>query len=376
MSLVTRCPVCSTLFKVVPDQLRLSEGWVRCGQCGDVFDAMAQMLPQAQSTGLQPVVGGAPVAAPRAALAPPPEAHAETVPVPLQASAPPPAPDESVFASADEPIGEEPSGSSWPERSAGDDEASVSSAVAPPVAAQVPAPPAAPILPMARTEAPPTAPLPPPQPAWPALELDSPAEPEPEPEPPAMIRIAEAAPAAAEPSASEATPSFVAAAERRAFWASTPMRLLLGLLALLLLAGLAAQVAIGQRDWLAAREPRTIPWLQALCQPLGCTLRPYRRIEALIIDSSSFNRTGPSSFRLSATVRNTAPLPVASPALELTLTDAQDQALIRRVLSAEELGMPPALAARGEFTGALGLSVDAGGSGPAVVGYRLLAFYP
>ena len=33
MSLITRCPACGTMFKVVPDQLRISEGWVRCGHC-------------------------------------------------------------------------------------------------------------------------------------------------------------------------------------------------------------------------------------------------------------------------------------------------------------------------------------------------------
>ena len=39
MSLITRCPACATMFKVVPDQLRVSDGWVRCGQCNEVFDA-------------------------------------------------------------------------------------------------------------------------------------------------------------------------------------------------------------------------------------------------------------------------------------------------------------------------------------------------
>ena len=39
MALITRCPSCATLFKVVPDQLRISGGWVRCGQCKQVFDA-------------------------------------------------------------------------------------------------------------------------------------------------------------------------------------------------------------------------------------------------------------------------------------------------------------------------------------------------
>ncbi|MDA7417907.1 DUF3426 domain-containing protein [Xenophilus arseniciresistens] len=39
MSLVTRCPACATTFKVVRDQLRISDGWVRCGRCSEVFDA-------------------------------------------------------------------------------------------------------------------------------------------------------------------------------------------------------------------------------------------------------------------------------------------------------------------------------------------------
>ena len=39
MSYTTRCPACGTMFKVVPDQLKISDGWVRCGHCADVFDA-------------------------------------------------------------------------------------------------------------------------------------------------------------------------------------------------------------------------------------------------------------------------------------------------------------------------------------------------
>lgn len=46
MSMITRCPGCQTLFKVVPDQLRISEGWVRCGQCDAIFDASLHLLQQ------------------------------------------------------------------------------------------------------------------------------------------------------------------------------------------------------------------------------------------------------------------------------------------------------------------------------------------
>ena len=42
--LATRCPACSTVFRVVPDQLRVSEGWVRCGRCAEVFDATESLV--------------------------------------------------------------------------------------------------------------------------------------------------------------------------------------------------------------------------------------------------------------------------------------------------------------------------------------------
>ena len=37
-------PHCATAFKVVADQLRISDGWVRCGQCKEVFDASEHLL--------------------------------------------------------------------------------------------------------------------------------------------------------------------------------------------------------------------------------------------------------------------------------------------------------------------------------------------
>jgi predicted Zn finger-like uncharacterized protein len=58
MSLKTRCPACETVFKIVPDQLKVSSGWVRCGRCAEVFDAAshaaasddASPWPQSKST--------------------------------------------------------------------------------------------------------------------------------------------------------------------------------------------------------------------------------------------------------------------------------------------------------------------------------------
>ena len=67
MSQITRCPSCATSFKVVADQLRISEGWVRCGKCAEIFDAAAHlqappsMLPGVSLTDVRPPP--APVAA-------------------------------------------------------------------------------------------------------------------------------------------------------------------------------------------------------------------------------------------------------------------------------------------------------------------------
>jgi len=44
MSLATRCTHCGTIFKVVQDQLKVSEGWVRCGRCNEVFNALPTLF--------------------------------------------------------------------------------------------------------------------------------------------------------------------------------------------------------------------------------------------------------------------------------------------------------------------------------------------
>jgi predicted Zn finger-like uncharacterized protein len=44
MDLIACCPACRTRYKLVPDQLRISDGWVRCGQCDEIFDASQQMV--------------------------------------------------------------------------------------------------------------------------------------------------------------------------------------------------------------------------------------------------------------------------------------------------------------------------------------------
>ncbi|MDD0840043.1 DUF3426 domain-containing protein [Curvibacter sp. HBC61] len=168
---------------------------------------------------------------------------------------------------------------------------------------------------------------------------------------------------------------FLKRARHAAFWRQTWVRVSLVALCLLASAGLALQVVWHERDRLAATEPLLKPWLQTLCQSLGCELAPLRRIEPWLIESSSFNKTRGENYQFALTVHNTGPLALAMPAAELTLTDAQDQAVLRRVFRAEELGAPASLAAGAEWTANLPVSV-AGAAGLRIAGYRVMVFYP
>lgn len=106
MALTTRCPQCGTSFKVVPDQLRVRNGLVRCGACSTVFDGRACLV----SAPGAPVAAAAPANAPlpssAAAIAAPvlaaSEPHPPAAPIPEPAYVPPaiPAPAPAVAPAA------------------------------------------------------------------------------------------------------------------------------------------------------------------------------------------------------------------------------------------------------------------------------------
>jgi predicted Zn finger-like uncharacterized protein len=94
MSLATRCPACGTIFRVVQDQLKVSEGWVRCGQCHEVFHGIEALF----DLDSDPAIAARRAAA-RAPVAPPPtrvfaDARA-SAPIPMPT---PPAPAPSQIA--------------------------------------------------------------------------------------------------------------------------------------------------------------------------------------------------------------------------------------------------------------------------------------
>ena len=53
MSLVTRCPVCGTAFRVQSSQLAAHSGTVRCGKCGGVFNGVAALVEDTERVTLE-----------------------------------------------------------------------------------------------------------------------------------------------------------------------------------------------------------------------------------------------------------------------------------------------------------------------------------
>ena len=146
-----------------------------------------------------------------------------------------------------------------------------------------------------------------------------------------------------------------------------------------LAAGLVAQGVWHYRDAIAAHWPSTRPMLARMCAAAGCTIRPLREIAWLSIDASDLQADAAHKglLTLTATVRNRASYAVAYPHLELTLTDAQDNVVVRRALAPPEyaggtVDVGSGIARNGEV--AVKLFIDA--SATTQAGYRVYLFYP
>ena len=294
MSLITRCPACQTSFRVVPDQLRMSDGWARCGQCSEVFDA---------SSNLQREVPVEPEPAPT-----PPE---------LQSAEP-----SSVAQGA----------------------VALTSELQEIVAAR-----AAPIEEPAREG------------STDALR----------PRPNAAIEPHEPH------ELNESDVSFLRSLPGKPRPHQPWVRAVLFVAGLLLILSLTFQFVLHERDRIATLLPQVKPLLETMCGYLNCAVSTLQQIESIVVESSSFTRIRNDNYRLNFVVKNTAPYPLAMPALELTLTDAQDQAVLRRVLSASDFNASAnPLAANSEWSGSVPISARSNGSAERIAGYRVMAFYP
>lgn len=358
MSLATRCNACGTVFRVVQDQLKVSEGWVRCGRCGEVFNALEGLFDLEGNSG--PVPLGRETASPSSTSPPsqtsphspaasmlaPSVATFDSRPADLADPAPdalaPGAPidvDFEVDAPAAAPVSRDADESDAPTTAI---DTQADSRVESSFARSTPG--SGYSLDLVDSQVPDEA----------LAVTDLPAEPDPTPEP---------------------APSFLRDEARAAQWQRPRVRRALAVLALLLALILGTQVAVHQRDELAARWPAAAPLLHSACSLLGCEIDAPRVLEALVVESSGLTRVdGAPLYRLQVALRNRATTPVLTPALDLTLTDLRGDVVARRVLQVSDFGGPsPRRLAPGEDWSALAV-LDLGDT--RVAGYTVELFYP
>ncbi|MCW3480501.1 DUF3426 domain-containing protein [Neisseriaceae bacterium JH1-16] len=351
----TQCPNCQTRFNVTDEQLSMASGRVRCGRCSHVFNAREQIEQARRDAALLAE------AAPRAhapaefALELPPEpagvavaaSQVEVYDTPAAAAAP-----NTASIATDEAQRE------------ADFRQALSEALQPAPETTEPE----------RATAPPRRRL--------ALYDEVAAEPQaaPAPEPGAQTEPFVAERHRYEPSPEEVEER-LQAAERPEQQAPRRYRFgaLFGLLAVLGLVVLAGQVLYLKRVEIAAQAPDLRPMLEAGCKPFHCTVPLASDVQYIRTEWSelAFVPEHPNLIQLNATLKNHAGYVQAYPMLELSLKDADDQVLVRRVLTPAEY-LKGDDVQQGHFNPhsevKLSLRLDAGQLHPS--GYSLHWFYP
>ncbi|QBQ96652.1 zinc-ribbon and DUF3426 domain-containing protein [Paraburkholderia pallida] len=354
MLLATRCPFCETVFRIQPAHLAARRGLVRCGHCQEAFDASGSLyeLPENGDFDL-----ATPVAADIAASLTAPQ------PIPAQtpAQAPEQAPQSEPASVAKEATpSHEPnfSGRAWDPWAVPPD-----SKLDPGLqydASHLPRPGLAPgVTPKAVRSAHEEPTLSQPighDAAFPAgsgasghIEPTLSANeaihrPHADPEP-AFHRA---------PADSSAVPAFTALepkmggepfavtreapvrAQRRTGW-----RIVGALIALVLLATLAAQIAWWLRETIMVSWPASQPLYQQACAQLGCHVRAPRDIDGLQVQPSDLRQVDdPHHLELKVPLHNRFDVALAYPAMELTLLDRQNNIVVRRVLWPQDYAPP------------------------------------
>jgi predicted Zn finger-like uncharacterized protein len=397
MSLATRCSSCGTAFRVVQDQLKVSEGWVRCGRCNAVFNALEGLfdlgrdVPSGWSEHQDEVGAETSAAEESGATASssdddrssdfektlrfPAAAAGAGSAVETNAKAAPRAPAARAEVHGDvheqaQAQAEDDSDDDSGSRSA-DDAATtdLGELLADPIDARL-------FGPRKRAEAAPK----------PAVELDGRDRVEfsdarfdsdlfgdNEAEPESDLVVLPTTDAGALTLESAARPDFVRRAERRARWRSGPARAALCVAVLLAAGALVLQIAHHERDAIAARWPSLRGPLVAWCRLAQCRIEAPRRIEDVVLETSALTRSPVAdAFVLSLTLRSRSDTPLLTPSLDLALTDPTGRLIARRVLAPRDFNAAEVLPARTESEFQVLLTA---GSAP-VVGYTVAIFYP
>lgn len=374
----TRCPSCQTTFRVTPEQLKARAGKVRCGQCQTVFNALDGLLDETEKSGetARPATSALP-APPPAMMGSETEAVARPAsPTPFIAhpdidpAGEPAAPPESQIAPEAAPVVDLPENAGEP---AANEDAGLSTAGAEWLAAAGTAD---------TTDAPPALEH---RDETPADEAASAA-----PDVPPSERPVEAAALTAALAADPILPRDTTEIPGYSKWseglmsapaapAANASHRSFTLIALLLALALIGQIAYHWRGEIALAAPSLRPALDAMSRTMGRDVPLPRNADLVSIEASDLqiDAARGNLLVLQATLRNRAPYAQAWPLLELSLTDTQDSAIVRRVLQPADYLPTPAAAGQPFAAGsdvALRLWIEAKEVGAA--GYRLYVFYP
>lgn len=418
MSLATSCPSCGTVFRVVEDQLKVSEGWVRCGHCHDVFNALEGLfdlerrdsafqslrtVPSSLDDSSDGSVGdGAEVSRTFAdveervgSIAPPPSAFLPDLNE-LKSTAPP-------ITQGAATATEAPSMDRWPAlsetRSSATTRGPVGETDVPPIidsaGDELAAAKAEAAIARGAAPAPPDTAI---APVKAAAEHDDGLEDDPFPATalsdqlddhvddfPGAVEVIEMTAPPAPPDeqltardrcgtlVSEELPTFVREAQRRDWWSQPVAQVVLGLGVFASCLALGAQIAWHDREHLAVACSVCQRTLNAASSWLGHPLRPPVELDAVEVDNAALTQPpGTDGYRLTVQVRNHAGHEVTAPHMELSLTDAAGLLVIRRSFAPNDFRHAPALQGQEESTWVLEFQTPQ----RKVSGYTVAAFYP
>ncbi len=368
MSLATRCTSCKTVFRIVQDQLKVSEGWVRCGRCGTVFNALQALFDLERDTPARwqgdasEALGGRKKLReshrPKSSRDPegptgtqPPSIKNKEFSAASSRKAPPP---------LDSPLARRRSDGN-PTAAREPRSREQAHFTEPPLDFNIVAHglttgrKATELRPFAQRR---KVPVP-----APAADADT------------IFAGTESISDEVDDDYEPATLEFVRLAERQAKWQSPRVRRLILGASVILASALLLQVMHHFRDITAARWPASAPWLMGWCQLMQCQVQAPRRIASVVVESTTLARQANTkdAFLLSVVLRNQSPFAVAMPSLDLSLRDANGLLITRRMLHPLDFKAP---AKAIEPDAETQLQFQLNDKEQRIMGYTVEAFYP
>ncbi len=129
------------------------------------------------------------------------------------------------------------------------------------------------------------------------------------------------------------------------------------------------------RDKIVAMNVSLGPVFNAVCQHLNCRVDWPKETDKVAIDNINFKQLEANRFSFTLAVKNQALYFLATPTLELTLTNDEQGDVVRKVWFPNEMNLPEVLKPMRTQSVEMVFLVDDSLAGK-INGYRALLFYP